>query len=179
MSIAVIAFTGQKIQPAIKMQTSYLDSASKFLAGSLGGIDIVKMCNAYSHETNNYMAQIKHAAMQYRHQARFNSIQIGYIRFWAVAIFVVGFWYGLVLVQKGERPGQILTTFYSVLAALQGIESLLPNWLVFEKGMSAGQVLQALKAEVAYSADDRGSVRPDYFVGTIDLKEVRTEAIIG
>lgn len=143
------------------------------LAASLGGIDLVKLYNGYTCESQNYVRQIDRAAEQYRLQARFNSVQIGYTSFWAVCMFVIGFWYGLVLVEQGERPGNILTTFYAVLSTLQGIESLLPNWLVFEKGMSAGQVLQALQVEVADGAEaDTSTVRPGYFVGAVDLKEV-------
>ncbi|OAA45883.1 a-Factor sex pheromone exporter [Beauveria brongniartii RCEF 3172] len=172
-SLVVLALASPKIQPAITKQAAHLDSASKMLAGSLSGIDLVKICNGYSCEVRNYLKHIGHAAKQYRVQARYNSIQIGYISFWAVAMFVVGFWYGLVLVKQGERPGNIVTTFYSVLTALQGIESLLPNWLVFARGMSAGQVLQALKVEVAGATeDDPSRIQPGYFVGAIDLKEV-------
>lgn len=89
-------------------------------------------------------------------------------------MFVIGFWYGLTLVQNGEHPGNVLTTFYAVLATLQGVESLLPNWLVFQKGMSAGQVLKALHVEVADVADDdTGTAQPGYFVGAIDLHNVK------
>ncbi|OAR00288.1 hypothetical protein LLEC1_07456, partial [Akanthomyces lecanii] len=173
LSLVVLALTSRKIQPAITTQTSHLDSASKMLAASLGGIDLVKLYNGYTCETENYMRQIDRAAEHYRFQAGFNSVQIGYTGFWAVCMFVIAFWYGLVLVERGERPGNILTTFYAVLATLQGIESLLPNWLVFEKGMSAGQVLQALQVEVTDAAeDDTSTLRPGYFVGAIDLKEV-------
>ncbi|ATY58338.1 a-Factor sex pheromone exporter [Cordyceps militaris] len=147
-SIVVLALTNRKIPPAI-------------------------MCNGYASELQNYIAHTDRAAKHYRIQALNNSIQIGYSTFWAVAMFVVGFWYGLVLVQQGERPGNILTTFYAVLTTLQGVESMLPNWLVFQRGMSAGQVLQALKVEVAEaSEDDPNTVRPGYFVGAIDMEEV-------
>ncbi|KAJ3492681.1 hypothetical protein NLG97_g5212 [Lecanicillium saksenae] len=172
-SLVLLALTSRKIQPAITEQAVNLDSASKIFAASLNGIDIVKICNGYTHETRKYMAHIDKAGKQYRVQARYNSMQIGYTSFWAVAMFVVGFWYGLVLVQQGESPGNVLTTFYAVLAALQGFESLLPNWLIFQQGMNAGQVLKALQAEVGNNSNtDAEAVRPGYFVGAIDLKEV-------
>ncbi|KAJ6788086.1 hypothetical protein PWT90_02533 [Aphanocladium album] len=173
VSLVLLALTSRKIQPAITEQASSLDSASKILAASLSGIDLVKICNGYTQEVQSYMAHIDRAGKQYRLQARYSSIQIGYTSFWAVAMFVVGFWYGLVLVQQGKSPGHILTTFYAVLATLQGFESLLPNWLIFEKGMSAGQVLQALQSEVTKGSNDGAdAVRPGYFVGAIDLKEI-------
>lgn len=174
VALGLLFITSHKIQPAIKNQTAHLSSASKTLAGSLAGIDLVKLCGGYAQETQTYMMHILRAATQYRFQARLNSIQIGYTGFWAISMFVIGFWYGLSLVQQGESPGKVLTTFYAVLATMQGIESLLPNWLVFEKGMNAGQVLQALKAELADPEDSAPeAIRPGYFVGAIDLKDVR------
>ncbi|TQW08264.1 ABC a-pheromone efflux pump AtrD [Cordyceps javanica] len=172
-SVVVLVLTNRKIQPAITSQTSELDTAATVLAGSLGGIDIVKLCDGYACEISKYATHTDRAAKHYRVQARYNCIQIGYTTFWAVAMFAVGFWYGLSLVQQGERPGNILTTFYAVLSALQGVESLLPNWLVFQRGMSAGQVLEALQAEVRMATDDGiSAIRPGYFVGAIDVKEV-------
>lgn len=143
------------------------------LSGSLTGIDLVKLCSGYNQEKQTYLKHINNAAAQYRVQARYNAFQIGYTSFWAIGLFVAGFWYGLVLVQQGQRPGQILTTFYAVLATFQGFESMFPNWLVFEKGMAAGQVLEALKIECTTSKDETESVRPGYFVGAIDLRQVR------
>lgn len=173
-SLVVLALTSRKIQPAILDQTYNLDSASKILAGSLEGLDLVKICNGYNYEIRNYMEHIDRAGKQYRLQARYNSIQIGYTSFWAVGVFVAGFWYGLSLVQQGASPGHTLTTFYAVLATLQGIESLLPNWLIFQKGMTASQVLQALQLELEKSVEDNAeATRPGYFVGAIDLREVR------
>ncbi|OAA73395.1 a-Factor sex pheromone exporter [Cordyceps fumosorosea ARSEF 2679] len=172
-SLILLALTGRKIQPAITKQASHLDSASRVLAASVSGIDLVKLCNGYAYEVRKYTTHTRHAAKQYRIQTFQNCIQIGYTTFWAVAMFAVGFWYGLALVQQGIPPGNILTTFYAVLTTLQGVESLLPNWLVFQRGMSAGQVLLALQVEVAEATkEDADTVRPSYFVGAVDIKEV-------
>jgi hypothetical protein len=48
-------------------------------------------------------------------------------------------WFGLYLVDHSMDPGGVLTTFYACLGAIQSIETVLPQWLVLAKGISAAQ----------------------------------------
>jgi ATP-binding cassette subfamily B (MDR/TAP) protein 1 len=73
---------------------------------------------------------------------------MGITRFMTTAMFVVGFWYGIVLVRQGFGPGSVLTTFYSCLMATQAAEALLPQWLVLSKGISAGQTLRDILVQL-------------------------------
>lgn len=141
------------------------------------GIDHVTVCQSHHEELSRYVQSTSRAANHYILQARCNAVQIGYVGFWVIIMFVAGFWYGLTLVDHGLSPGSVVTAFYAALAAFQGLESLLPNWLVLAKGMSAGQFLLMLRTETrsfAESAHYQGTIKPAYFVGSIDLQNVST-----
>lgn len=101
---------------------------------------------------------------------------MGYVAFWVVAMFVVGFWYGVVLVNNdGLAAGSVLTTFYATLAAFQGIEALMPQWLVLAKGMSAGSFLSSITRNVRNGEIVKpmtGALRPLSCSGDIELKDV-------
>lgn len=99
---------------------------------------------------------------------------MSYVAFWIVGMFIAGFWYGTVLVDGGLTPGQVMTTFFSVLSAFQGIEALLPHWLVLSKGMSAGSFLLSIlnkKDETTVDEDGSGT-QPATCVGNVDLVDV-------
>ncbi|PNP46053.1 hypothetical protein TGAMA5MH_02088 [Trichoderma gamsii] len=99
---------------------------------------------------------------------------MGYVAFWVVGIFVAGFWYGTILVDQGLSPGQVITTFFSVLSAFQGIEALLPQWLVLSKGMFAGAFLSSLSTTCDGEAAKKngGHIRPNSCIGNVDLIDV-------
>jgi ATP-binding cassette subfamily B (MDR/TAP) protein 1 len=115
----------------------------------------------------------------YLKQARCQSLQIGTVIFWVIMLFVIGFWYGIVLIEQGLQPGAVLTTFYATLAAFQGIEALMPQWLVLVKGMSAGRELR----EMTTDEDDAMSARieaiavggrPNKCFGNLEMRNVRS-----
>tara|TARA_R110002060_G_scaffold76031_1_gene86106 strand:- start:736 stop:1017 length:282 start_codon:yes stop_codon:yes gene_type:complete len=92
-----------------------------------------------------------------------------------IGIFIQGFWFGLVLVKQGLDPGAVLTTFYACLAAMQGLETVLPQWLVLKKGISAGQTLKAIMMQVKNDLVVKnmvGSLRPVKCEGDIEVKGV-------
>ncbi|PHH65367.1 hypothetical protein CDD81_2471 [Ophiocordyceps australis] len=176
LSILVLSLASQRLEPAIQAQKYHLETSSKLATTAFRAIDVVKVFNGFDHELRNYRSAIRQAAKQYRIQARCNSIQVGYVSFWVIGMFVVGFWYGLVLVRNGLSPGKVLTTFYSTLAALQAVEALIPNWIVLSKGMTAGSFLSELCASCEYreriSGRSVGGVRPKNFSGQIELNKV-------
>lgn len=137
----ILYFITNKIEPAIQNQKRHLAVASKKATAALTAIDLVKTYNGYEEDLRNYNTSIELASKHYLTQAICNSIQIGYVSFWSIAMFVVGFWYGLALVNQGSQPGHIVTAFYATLAAFQSVEALMPQWLVLAKGMYAGAFL--------------------------------------
>jgi ATP-binding cassette subfamily B (MDR/TAP) protein 1 len=133
-----------QLTPAIEAQKRELTRASKYANTAIANINTVKAYNGQDQELWQYSETIKDVATSYLRQARINAIQYAIIKFMMIALFVVGFWFGLFLVDEGLDPGNILTTFYACLNALQALESILPQWLVLGKGMSAGATLEGI-----------------------------------
>lgn len=174
-SIIALSLATRKLEPALEAQKQSLAMASKLASASMTAIDLVKVFNGFDRETRQYQLTTREAARHYLTQAMCNSLQMGIIAFWVVGMFVVGFWYGVVLVNDGLPPGHVLTTFYATLAAFQGIEALVPHWLVFSKGMSAGAFLSPLAfTQKKHNPARRmsGSSTLNYCVGDIELRNV-------
>lgn len=175
VSAFILSLVTRRLEPAIEAQKRDLEVASKLADASIKGIDLVKVFNGFDYDLKHYRQAVVKAGNQYLIQARCNAIQMGYVGFWVIALFVAGFWYGVVLVDQGLSPGDILTTFYATLSAFQGIESLLPNWLVLSKGVSAGGFLSSIIPKSSPGATQlrSGSLKLEYFVGDIELRDVR------
>ncbi|KAF5691096.1 ABC transporter [Fusarium denticulatum] len=176
ISAIVLSLATKQLEPAIQAQKRELAVASKFAVASITAIDLVKVFNGYDQEVWQYYPSAKAAAKHYLIQAQCNALQMGYVAFWVVAMFVVGFWYGVVLVNNdGLAAGSVLTTFYATLAAFQGIEALMPQWLVLAKGMSAGSFLSSITRNVRNGEIVKpmtGALRPLSCSGDIELKDV-------
>ncbi|KAF4966486.1 hypothetical protein FSARC_5827 [Fusarium sarcochroum] len=176
ISAIILSLATKRLEPAIQAQKRDLAVASKFAVASITAIDLVKVFNGYDQEVWQYYPAVKAAAKQYLIQAQCNALQMGYVAFWVVAMFVVGFWYGVVLVNNDGLPaGSVLTTFYATLAAFQGIEALMPQWLVLAKGMSAGSFLSSITRNTRNGGLIKpmaGALRPLICSGDIELKDV-------
>lgn len=174
VSMVLLSLATRRLQPAIQAQKRDLETASKFATSSIRAIEIVKIFNGFDREIRQYYGAVILASKQYLIQAQCNCFQMGYVAFWVVGIFVAGFWYGTILVDQGLSPGQVVTTFFSVLSAFQGIQALLPQWLVLSKGMFAGAFLSSLLARCDDEAANKnnGNVKPDSCVGNVDLVDV-------
>ncbi|KAM0282797.1 hypothetical protein ACHAQH_002801 [Verticillium albo-atrum] len=172
ISIVALSLATRRLQPAIQSQKAHLSEASKYANSSIAGIDLVKIYNGFDTEVWLYLNAIKASMKQYLVQAHCNAVQMGYAKFWVVSLFAVGFWYGIVLVQEGSSPAQILTTFYATLTALQGIENLMPQWLVLAKGMAAGQALRQTGAFINGGKRHAGTHKPRCCFGDINVNDV-------
>jgi ATP-binding cassette subfamily B (MDR/TAP) protein 1 len=175
VSLVIMSIATRRLDPAIQSQKLHQETASKLATSSIKAIEIVKIFNGGDHELRQYYEAIKLASKQYLIQAKCNCFQMGYVAFWVIGMFVAAFWYGTVLVEQGLSPGHVITTFFATLTAFQGIEALLPQWLVLAKGMSAGLFLSSLSNQ----SDDKtgntqsGRTRPAACVGNVDLVDVR------
>ncbi|KAG7120333.1 Mating factor M secretion protein mam1 like [Verticillium longisporum] len=176
VSIVALTLATRRLQPAIQLQKAHLSEATKYANSSITGIDLVKIYNGFDTEVWHYLNSINASMKQYLVQAHCNAVQMGYAKFWVVSLFAVGFWYGIVLVQEGASPAQILTTFYATfyatLTALQGIENLMPQWLVLAKGMAAGQSLRQTGAFVNRGKKHVGTHKPSCCIGDIEVNDV-------
>ncbi|GAB1317739.1 ATP-dependent permease [Madurella fahalii] len=139
---------GRFVDSAIEAQRWELAQASQSLIAATTAIDIVKVYNAEDHEVFQFTAAIRRAANYYSRQVLCNCAQMSYVKLWMIMLFVLGFYFAIILVGKGElTPGTALTTFYAALVAFQALEALGPMWLVLAKGMVAGRSLQGLVTE--------------------------------
>ncbi|PBP26345.1 bile salt export pump [Diplocarpon rosae] len=172
---AILFFVSMQLSPAIEAQKRELTRASKYASTAITAINTVKAYNGQDQEVWQYYDTIRKAAMSYLIQARCNALQFGISKFVMVGLFVQGFWFGLILVKQGMDPGGILTTFYACLAAMQAIETILPQWLVLTKGISAGQTLKSIMSQVENGrvvTNMTGSSRPETCEGDIEVKGV-------
>ncbi|RCI13620.1 hypothetical protein L249_5568 [Ophiocordyceps polyrhachis-furcata BCC 54312] len=171
--VTVLYLAARKLEPAIRDQKMRLERATKLARASLAAIDLVKVFNSSSRELRQYREALGLAGAQFRIQARCNSVQMGYTSFWVVTIFILGFWYGVVLVRDGLQPGQVVTTIYSTLAAVQAAEALVSHWLILSKGVAAGSFLWRLVEGGAEDIDgDAHRCRLEYCVGDVEFTDV-------
>lgn len=172
---ALLFFVSMQLGPAIESQKRELTKASKYANTAITAINTVKAYNGQDQEVWQYSGTIRNVAISYLVQARCNALQFGITKFVMVALFVQGFWFGLTLVKQGVDAGSILTTFYSCLSAMQAVETILPQWLVLTKGISAGQTLKSIMSQMV---DGRavtrmtGNFRPASCEGDIEIKGV-------
>jgi ATP-binding cassette subfamily B (MDR/TAP) protein 1 len=178
----ILSLASRPCEPAIQRQRAQLATASKLAIASLLGIDLVKVFGGYKTDLRHYADAIRRSSKPFHVQAACNSFQMGFVVFWVFGLFIIGFWFGLSLVEKGMSPGNVLTTFYATLAAFQGFESLMPHWLVLAKGMSAGGFLAAIVSD-----SRRGekkiwkmgrTARPTVVFGDIKLTNVRCMLVL-
>lgn len=174
VSLVIMSIATRRLDPAIQAQKHHQETASKYATSSIKAIEIVKIFNGVDRELQQYYEVIKLASKQYLIQAQCNCFQMGYVAFWVIGMFVAAFWYGTILVDQGLSPGHIITTFFATLSAFQGIEALLPHWLVLSKGMSAGSFLSSMsKRRDDETANTKsGHTRLAACVGNVDLVDV-------
>ncbi|KAI0144430.1 P-loop containing nucleoside triphosphate hydrolase protein [Xylariaceae sp. FL1272] len=175
LSILILNFLTRQLKPAILTQRRELSKASKYANAAISAIDLVKVFNGIDHETWQYLSAIRRSMLQYLIQARSNAYQFCYVKFWIESLFVVGFYYGAVLVDQGLSPANVLTAFYAALNALQALEAFVPMYLVLAKGMAAGQTLRSVskKSERGRSVHPMmGGLVPGKCIGDIEFHNV-------
>lgn len=133
----------------------------------------MKAFNAQEHEAWQYYTTMQKVTTFYLKQARANALQFGVTKFLLVGIFVLGFWYGVFLASKGLSPGSVLTTFYSCLSAFLALETILPQWLVLSKGISAGAMLKSIMDRIQREKTIHmdGSIKPTTQPGNIEIND--------
>ena len=177
ISTLILSSISKNMQSSIQDQQTALSLASKSAINCFSNIETVKCFNAQSYEADKYTRAIRQAAKHYMSQANANALQISFVRFATLLMFVQGFWYGFHLVKDGRKStGDVVTTFWSCLTATQSFEDILPYVLVLEKARAAGAALRALTHPAtnnAYSLDDDQKFEPEKCLGDIALDNVR------
>ncbi|AEO68171.1 uncharacterized protein THITE_2051998 [Thermothielavioides terrestris NRRL 8126] len=163
------------LDPAIEAQKRELAQAAKHATAATTAIDLVKVYNAADQEAFQFTSAIRRSAKYYTRQVLCNCGQMSYVKLWMIMLFVLGFYFSVVLVTRGElTPGEALTTFYAVLIGFQAIEALGPQWLVLAKGMAAGQWLHSLVKEDGSEGMDKvsGWRKPPRCLGDIRMSDI-------
>ncbi|RYP76311.1 hypothetical protein DL769_003651 [Monosporascus sp. CRB-8-3] len=176
VSFAVLKFLGRHLKPAIQAQKQELSWASECATSAITAIDLVKVFNGADHETWQYSQSVRRSMRHYLVQARANAYQLGYVKLWIESMFVVGFYCGVVLVNEGASAGDVMTTFYAALAALQAVQNFVPMYLLLAKGMSAAQALSQITDDEMRNGGKicrmRGTHKPKTCVGDIEINAV-------
>lgn len=176
LAAVILAWISARMQPSIDAQADELTQASKLANSAISAIDTVKYFNGQDFEVWQYANSIKRAAGFYLHQAQANAMQIGFVRFVTLGMFVQGFWYGTYLVTAGKKePGQVLTAFWACLMATQAIEQILPQMIVLEKGRAAGATLKSVLSQMRRGCKTMkiaGCLTPSYCDADIEVRNV-------
>lgn len=172
-----MAFLSRGLSKRAHEQGDALQQALNIVTNSVRGIETVKCFNGERFELVRYKKIIDRAGRLYNSQANFRSLQLGIMEFFTLSVFVQGFWYGSHLVISGERnAGQVITTFWAALMAIQGITGFLPQFIVLQKGKVAGARLRVLMAQISKKdskTETDGHQKPERCNGNVKFKEVR------
>ncbi|KAF2868020.1 multidrug resistance protein-like protein 2 [Massariosphaeria phaeospora] len=172
----VMALLSKRFTARAHEQADKLQQALKYVTNAIQSIETVKCFNGERLELQRYIGFIGLAAALYVRQANIRSLQVGFMQFITLSIFVQGFWYGSHLVTSGQKnAGDVVTTFWGALMAVQGISGFLPQFITLQKGRVAGARLQALMAQMSKNdlgTELRGKLRPDRCPGDVVFKKV-------
>lgn len=164
------------IQTTVTGQVQELTKACKLANNSISSIETVKCYNGQDFEVWQYANAVKNAARFYLRQAHSNALQIGFVRFVTLCMFVQGFWYGMHLVNTGKKtPGAVLTAFWACLMATQTVEQILPQMIILEKGRAAGATIRAMLTRIESGrrvVQMVGRKTPEYCEGDIQVQGV-------
>ncbi len=172
----MFALISRPIGSAIERQKRELSRSSTYANSAVTAINTVKAFNGEDQEVWQYFLTTKAITRYYLIQARANALQSGVIKFFAVGLFVTGFWYGLYLATHGLTVGHVITTIVSCVYAMQAVEIILPQFLVLAKGISAGETLKSVMAETQEGRsthDEDGDLTPHGCPGDIEINGVR------
>jgi len=174
--MALVFWLNSGMQRAVELQKARLAEAQKRTISAFAAIETVKCYNAQEEESRTYAQKIGEAAVHYWRVASINAMQMGALVFLGSSIFVTGFYYGGVLIDKHKKSAsQIMTCFLSATSAFQSIQAALPQMVILEKGRSAGATLRKIMAEVNSGAtvkEQTGSLEPATCRGDIQVTDV-------
>jgi len=174
------AYIAHRLSIRANQQADKLHLALKYITNAIRSIETVKCLNGEKYELQVFTKITALAAKAYMSVANLRSIQIGTMQFFTLSVFVQGFWYGTHLVRSGDKNvGQVITTFWAALLAIQGITGFLPQFIVMQKGKAASGRLQMLMEQISDSNQDqetRGKLKPLRCPGDIEFRDVSISA---
>ena len=171
-----VVWAGKNMASNLEKQQAKLTEAQKFSTSALSAIETVKCFNGQKIEREKYTKCIAEGAHFYYRVASANALQMAFIILLSVSMFVQGFYYGGVLIREGKKnSSDVITTFFSAIAAFQSITAIIPQMIVLEKGRVAGSTLRTIMAQVQANTPSRrspGQLSPKNCDGNIDVRNV-------
>ncbi|KAH9908856.1 P-loop containing nucleoside triphosphate hydrolase protein [Xylariomycetidae sp. FL2044] len=175
VSFGINTFLGRKFTPALIIQRRELARATKYATSAITAIDLVKVFNGLDHEVWQYSVAIRRSMGHYLVQVRASAYQRGFLKLSLDVMFVLGFYYGAVLVSQGLSAGNVMATFYAALAALQAVNAFATMYPLLMKGKLAGQALKIVTSEAQGGRGVKrmmGVHRPEKCVGVVKMEDV-------
>ncbi|KAK5123375.1 hypothetical protein LTR85_002807 [Meristemomyces frigidus] len=174
--MAAMIMLGNRMQQNIARQQTKLAEAQKYSTSAFSAIETVKCFNGQDIEQQKYEKRIHEAASWYFRVVNFSGLQMACAVLLSSSMFVQGFYYGGVLINKGEvNAGTVVTTFFAAIGGFQAINMILPQMINLEKGRTAGSTLRAIMSEMQKGPSVRrrsGLLRPSTCRGDIDVKHL-------
>ncbi|KAI7281430.1 putative ABC transporter [Hortaea werneckii] len=153
--IIAITFISARMQVYIEKQQAKLAESQKYCLNAFGAIETVKCFNGQDIERHKYMIRIREAAQCYFKVVKWNGLMMSAGVMLTSGMIVQGFYYGGVLIRKGEvTPGTVVTCFFSAISAFSALQLVMPHMMTLEKGRTAGSTLRAVMTEM-----DKGTVQ--------------------
>jgi ATP-binding cassette subfamily B (MDR/TAP) protein 1 len=173
----IMSWLSGKLSKSAHQQADKLQQALKYVTSAISNIETVKCFNGQRYEIARYARAIASAGASYKKQANLRSAQIGLMQFYSLSIFFQGFWYGSHLVSTDkDTPGNVVTTFWTSLMAVQAIAEFQPQFIILQKGRVAATRLRKIMDQIARPDGIEGNTRgrrPDRCTGDIQFDKVR------
>jgi ATP-binding cassette, subfamily B (MDR/TAP), member 1 len=146
--VFILARLSTKMDPNIRNYTVKMAEAIKYILAALNGIEVVKCMNAEEIELWKFLHRLKAAGNFYKSQAALGALQVAFMQFAVLGMFVQGFWYGGSLIRNGKKDaGDVMTTFWAALMATQSFVQMAPHLMALEKGIVAAERLRRVCQE--------------------------------
>lgn len=176
------AYLARRLSVHVQEQADKLQLALKYITNAIQSIEMVKSFNGEEHELRIITRITSIAGKLYSRVANLRSLQLGVMQFFTLSVFVQGFWYGSRLVEQGDsNAGDVLTTFWAALMAIEGITGFLPQFIVLQKGKIAGARLQLLMRQISTNDQQyelQGQLKPGHCPGDIEFRQVSAKTIV-
>ncbi|KAL1613134.1 ATP-dependent permease [Paraconiothyrium brasiliense] len=172
----VTAYLSKLLAQRANEQSDVLRQALKYLTNTIRSIEIIKCFNGERYESQRYGKVVASAGSLYNKQANFRALQLGAMQFFTLSVFFQGFWYGAHQIFQGKMNiGQVITTFWAAMMAVQGVTGFLPQFIVLQKGKVAGARLRMLVAQISEASaqtETMGQQIPANCEGNIEFQNV-------
>ena len=148
VSTFALKVLSDRLRLPLRNYASERDVSAAITKRAVSAIQIVKCYDGKKFEIQQYTQSLRRASQYFIQQARVSALQIGFVRFISLAIFVQGFWYGSSVVASGSlTAGDILTVFWACLISIYALQEILLQLIILEKGKVATEKLRKISPE--------------------------------